>query len=282
MNANPYQPVPALIARTVVETDDQMLKSFELTFEREADRARFVSEYRPGQFFQLSIFGKGEAPFGVASAAWEGDFVRFTVNKIGLFTRALHEMQPGDSIGMRGPLGNSYPIEEWRDANIVIIGGGYAFTTLYALTKHLLDPSVRDQYGDLTVIYGARNSGLFLYKEDIATWYERDDITFCQTIDSPEEGWDYRVGFVPTVTKEIAPSPQNAVVFVSGPPVMIRFTLLELYQLGFPADRIYTSLEKRMKCGLGKCGRCNIGHKYVCKDGPVFSFAQLRELPQDA
>jgi NAD(P)H-flavin reductase len=282
MNSNPYQPVPALIAGTVVETDDQLLKSFELTFEREEDHARFFSEYRPGQFCQLSIFGKGEAPFGVASATWEGDFVRFTANRIGLFTRALHEMRAGDSIGVRGPLGNWYPIEKWRDQNIVVIGGGYAFTTLYALTKHLLHPSVRGQYGDLSVIYGARNSGLFLYKQDIATWYERDDITLYQTIDNPEEGWPYRVGFVPAVTREIAPSPKNAVVFVCGPPIMIRFTLLELYQLGFPADHIYTSLEKRMKCGIGKCGRCNIGHKYVCKDGPVFSFAQLRELPQEA
>lgn len=278
---NPYEPIPMRIARTTVETDDQTLKSFELAFERKADRKRFFSLYRPGQFCQLSIFGKGEAPFGVASAACEGDFIRFTINKLGVFTRAIHDMEPGDLVGMRGPLGNWYPIEDWSGSNIVLIGGGYAFTTLYALTKHLLDPAVRPQYKDLTVIYGAREPGLFLYKLDIATWYEQDEIIFHQAIDNPLEGWGYHVGYVPTVTKEIAPSSENAVAFVCGPPVMIRFTLPVLFELGFPADRIYTSLEKRMKCGIGKCGRCNIGPKYICKDGPVFTFAQLQKLPQE-
>jgi sulfhydrogenase subunit gamma (sulfur reductase) len=278
---NPYEPIPMRIARTVIETDDQSLKSFELAFERETDREEFFSKYQPGQFCQLSLFGKGEAPFGVASAAWEGDFVRFTINKIGVFTRAIHNMKVGDPIGLRGPLGNWYPIEDWKGANIVIIVGGYAFTTLYALTKHLLSPDIRSQYGDLTVVYGARTPGLFLYKSDIETWYERDDIAFHQAIDCPEDGWCYYTGYVPDVTKEVAPSAENAVAFVSGPPVMIRFTLPVLYDLGFPAERIYTSLEKRMKCGIGKCGRCNIGPKYICKDGPIFSYAQLEGLPRD-
>jgi len=246
---NPYQPMPMYIARAVIETDDQSLKTFELLFRWDEDRERFFSAYRPGQFCQLSIFGKGEASFGVASAAWEGNFVRFTINKIGAFTHAVHAMNPGDSIGMRGPLGNHYPLERWKGSNVVIIGGGYAFTTLYALTKHLLNPAVRSQYGDLTVIYGAREPGLFLYKSDIKIWYDRDDIAF--------------------------------VAFVCGPPVMIRFTLPVLNELGFSPEQIYTSLEKRMKCGIGKCGRCNIGPKYICTDGPVFSFAELRGLPAD-
>ncbi len=278
---NPYKPIPMRIARTVVETDDQSLKSFDLVFDREADQENFFSRYRPGQFCQLSIFGKGEAPFGVSSAAWEGDFARFTVNEIGVFTRAIHAMKPGDIIGMRGPLGNWYPIEDWKGSNIVIIGGGYAFTTLFALAQHLLSPEIRSQYGDLTVIYGAREPGLFLYQKEIETWYEREDITFYQAIDCPQEGWCHLTGYVPTVTKEIAPSSKNAVAFVCGPPVMIKFTLPVLDELGFPPERIYTSLEKRMKCGIGKCGRCNVGPKYICKDGPVFTFAELRELPAD-
>ena len=278
---NPYQPTPMYIARTAVETDDHSLKSFELVFRNNADRQQFFAGYRPGQFCQLSLFGKGEASFGVASAAWEGNFVRFTVNKIGAFTNAIHAMNPGDPIGMRGALGTWYPIEEWQGHDIVIIGGGYAFTTLYALTKHLLDPSVRPNYGDLTVIYGAREPGLFLYKPDIKTWYRRDDVTLFQTIDNPVEGWPYLTGYVPAVTQEIAPPSQNAVAFVCGPPVMIRFTLPVLSNLGFPPERIYTSLEKRMKCGIGKCGRCNIGPQYICQDGPVFSFAELRGLPSD-
>jgi len=278
---NPYKPIPMRIARTVVETDDQSLKSLELTFERGADREQFFSKYRPGQFCQLSIFGKGEAPFGVASAAWEGNFVRFTINKIGVFTRAIHKMKSGDPIGLRGPLGNWYPIEDWKGSNIVIIGGGCAFTTLFALAQHLLPPEIRSQYGDLAVIYGAREPGLFLYKKELETWYEREDINLYQAIDNPREGWGHLVGYVPTVTKEIAPAAENTVAFVCGPSVMIRFTLPVLDELGLPSERIYTSLEKRMKCGIGKCGRCNVGSKYVCKDGPVFTLAELRELPAD-
>ena len=278
---NPYQPVPMYIARTAVETDDHSLKSFELVFRNDADRQQFFSGYRPGQFCQLSLFGKGEASFGVASATWEGNFVRFTVNKIGAFTNTIHGMNPGDPVGMRGALGTWYPIEEWQGYDIVIIGGGYAFTTLYALTKHLLDPSIRPNYGDLTVIYGAREPGLFLYKPDIKTWYRRDDVTLFQTIDTPQENWPYLTGYVPAVTQEIAPSSKKAVAFVCGPPVMIKFTLPVLNELGFPPERIFTSLEKRMKCGIGKCGRCNIGSQYICQDGPVFSFAELRGLPSD-
>jgi len=278
---NPYQPIPMYIARTTVETDDQSLKSFELSFRMDADRERFFSDYRPGQFCQLSLFGKGEASFGVASAAWEGNFVRFTVNKIGAFTNAIHALNAGETIGMRGALGTHYPIEEWEGHNLVVIGGGYAFTTLYALVKHLLNPEIRPRYGDLTVIYGAREPGLFLYKPDIQTWYDRPDIAFFQTIDNPVEGWPYLTGYVPAVTQEIAPTSKNTVAFVCGPPVMIRFTLPVLSNLGFPPERIYTSLEKRMKCGIGKCGRCNVGSQYICQDGPVFSFADLRGLPVD-
>jgi len=278
---NPYQPMPMYIARTAVETEDHSLRSVELAFQHDSDRERFFSGYRPGQFCQLSIFGKGEASFGVASAAWEGSFVRFTINKIGVFTKAIHGMQPGDPIGMRGALGTWYPVEEWKGADIVVIGGGYAFTTLYALTKHLLDPKLRQEYGDLTVIYGAREPGLFLYKPEMKMWSRRDDVTLFQTIDTPREDWDGLTGYVPTVTKELAPRADNAVAFVCGPPVMIKFTLPVLNELGFPPDRIYTSLERRMKCGIGKCGRCNIGPKYVCKDGPVFSLAALGELPAE-
>lgn len=269
------------ISRTVIETDDQSLKSFELVFEHREDQERFLAAYRPGQFCQLSIFGKGEAPFGVASAAWEGNLVRFTVNKIGVFTTALHALKPGDSLGMRGPLGHGYPLDAWKGANLLIIGGGYAFTTLYALTLHLICPDVRPSYAGLTVLYGARQPGLFLYQADLTTWYERKDLLFYQTIDQAQEGWDHFTGYVPDLLKKLAPSSVNTVAVVCGPPVMISLTLPVLRQLGFAAECIFTSLEKRMKCGLGKCGRCNIGSEYICTDGPVFSLAQLQKLTKD-
>lgn len=278
---NPYNPIPMHIARAYYESNDHSLKTFELVFDNANDCDTFFSAYNPGQFCQLSIFGKGEAPFGIASAAWEGDFVRFTVQKVGSFTKFIHTLKAGDSIGMRGPLGNGFPLNEWQGRNLVIIGGGCAFSTLYALTKHIQHPNHRPNFEELTVIYGARSSGLCMYKNDIHSWYQRDDMAIHQAIDVPEDNWLHHVGYVPDVVKEVAPSPTNSVAVVCGPPIMTKFTLPALVDLGFSSEDIFTSLEKRMKCGIGKCGRCNIGSKYICKDGPVFSLAELNALPAD-
>jgi len=278
---NLYQPMPMRVERVINETSDLTLKSFELTFENKADQKAFFEKYNPGQFCQFSVFGKGEAPFGIASAAWEGPFVRFTVQNVGSLTQTIHHLQPGDLVGMRGPLGNGFPLDKLKGRNLVIIGGGCAFSTLYALTKHIMYKEHRKDFGQLTIVYGARNSGLCLYKADIESWYDRSDMVVHQAIDVPEEGWDHHVGYVPDVVKKVAPAPRNTSAIVCGPPIMTKFTLPILSELGFPPKEIYTSLEKRMKCGVGKCGRCNIGSKYVCKDGPVFTLAELQELPQD-
>ena len=278
---NLYQPMPMRVERVINETRDLTLKSFELSFENKADQKAFFKKYNPGQFCQFSVFGKGEAPFGIASAAWEGAFVRFTVQNVGSLTQTIHNLQSGDLVGIRGPLGNGFPLDKLKGRNLVIIGGGCAFSTLYALTKHIMYKEHRKDYGQLTIVYGARNSGLCLYKADIESWYDRSDMVIHQAIDVPEEGWDHHVGYVPDVVKKVAPAPKNTSAIVCGPPIMTKFTLPILSELGFPPEEIYTSLEKRMKCGVGKCGRCNIGSKYVCKDGPVFTLAELQELPQD-
>jgi len=176
-------------------------------------------------------------------------------------------------------MGNYYPLEEFKGKNLVIIGGGFAFTTLRSMAVYMLDEKHRADYGDITVIYGARNPGLLLYKEELAAWAENPNINLVTTIDRPCDGWCNHVGFIPTITEQVAPSSENSYAVLCGPPAMIKYTLPVLEKLGFPPERIYTSLEMRMKCGLGICGRCNIGPKYVCKDGPVFSLAQLKELP---
>ena len=278
---NIYQPIPMRIERIIQETDDASLRSFELSFKNKEDESTFFKDYNPGQFCQLSIFGKGEAPFGVASAAWEGSFVRFTVQNVGSFTDTIHHAKSGDSIGMRGPLGNGFPIWDWKGKDLVVIGGGCAFSTLYALTKHIMHADNRKDYGRIVVIYGARSSGLCLYKPDIKSWYQRPDMEIHQAIDVPEEGWDHHTGYVPDVVKDVAPSPKKSIAVVCGPPIMTKYTLPILVDLGFAPKNIFTSLEKRMKCGVGKCGRCNLGTKYICKDGPVFSLAELNELPLD-
>jgi NAD(P)H-flavin reductase len=276
---NPYLPLPMKLVKNFTETEDKLIHTFTLEFLSEEDEKSFA--YTPGQFAELCVFGKGEAPFGIASSPTEKGHLKFSVAKVGVVSTALHLMEEGTTVGVRGPLGNSFPIEQLKGKNIVVIGGGFAFTTLRALSTYILHPDNRGDFGDLTVIYGARNPGLLLYKEELAEWESRSDINLVTTIDRAVEGWNGRVGFIPAVTEEVAPSADNAYAIICGPPVMIKFTMPVLEKLGFKPEQTIMSLENRMKCGIGMCGRCNVGSQYVCKDGPVFTRAQLLELPNE-
>lgn len=284
ININPYIPVNVEIAKIINEVDSNDIKTFRLTFLNKEDEEKF--KYLPGQFAELSIYGKGESPIGIASSPMQSGYVEFTVQKAGaivpgMVTSALQDMEEGAQIGIRGPLGNSWPIEFLEKKNIVVVGGGFAFTTLRSLINYMIHEDNRSRFGDITLIYGARTPGLLLYKKELAEWEKRDDIKSVITVDKGDENWKGRQGFVPAICREIAPSPKNAVAVICGPPVMIKFTLPVFFELGFSKDKILTSLEMRMKCGVGKCGRCNVGYKYVCNDGPVFSLAELEELPRD-
>ncbi|MEA4811937.1 MAG: FAD/NAD(P)-binding protein [Anaerolineaceae bacterium] len=278
---SPYTPMPMHLLRSYPESVDGALRSIELSFDDPADYKGFYKKYRPGQFCQISVFGKGESAIGIANASWEGEFVRFTVQRMGVVTSALHQMQAGEALGIRGPLGNGFPLEEWKGKNLVFIGGGSAFSTLYATVKEITGSSLKNNFGHISVIYGTRSAGHALYKQDLAKWHANHEIELYQTVDNAEPGWPYLVGFVPDTVRAVRPSPVNTVAIVCGPPIMTKFTLPILEDLGFKPESIYTSLEKRMKCGIGKCGRCNIGPKYVCKDGPVFSLAELHQLPSE-
>lgn len=275
---NPYLPLPMKIADIRVESEDGMLKTFDVEFVNEEDKELF--SFLPGQFCEVSILGKGESPLGIASSPTETDYVRFTVNRAGLVTSAMHQLDVGNPIGLRGPLGNWYPLKKYKQKNLVIVSGGFAFTTLRSVIRYLIDGH-RQDFAEVTVIYGARTPGMLLYKEELEEWSGRDDMSLHLTVDREAEGWNGLVGFVPTVTEQIAPSPENALLLMGGPPAMIRYTLPVVIKLGFKPDQIYTSLERRMKCGIGKCGRCNIGPYYMCKDGPVFSLDQLDGLPHE-
>jgi len=280
MVKNPYKPYPVKIDEIIVETDDRNIRTFHFKFLNPEDEAAF--RYIPGQFAEISVPGQGEIPIGIASSPTEKGYLKFTVNKAGKVTTYLHNMKPGDIIGVRGPLGNWYPWDKLEGSNVVIIGGGFAFTTLRSSIVYMLDPENRHKFGNITVVYGARNPGLLLYKEELFAWERRDDIVMHITVDATNDpNWKYNIGFVPAITKEKAPSSENAYAIVCGPPIMIKFTLPVLRELGFAPDRIITSLEMRMKCGIGMCGRCNIGTEYVCKDGPVFTFEQLSRLPNE-
>jgi sulfhydrogenase subunit gamma (sulfur reductase) len=273
---NPYIPYPVVVDKIITEVDTKDIKTFRFKFVKPEDEAKY--KYNSGQFGELSIYGKGESPIGIASSPTQKGYVEFTVQKAGVVTSALHEMEEGAVMGIRGPFGNSWPLEFLEGKNIVIVGGGFAFTTLRSLINYMIYGDNRKRFGKITVIYGARNPGLLLYKDELIEWQKRDDLNINVTVDKGDATWKGREGFVPTVCKEVAPSAENAVVVICGPPVMIRFTLPVFFDLGFSKENIITSLEMRMKCGIGKCGRCNVGSKYVCKDGPVFSLAELDKL----
>lgn len=274
-NGNTYIPIPMKVEKILNENPDRSLKTYDLSFVKKEDEEKF--KYLPGQFCEFSILGKGESPFGIASSPTEEGILKFTVNRTGLVTKEIHHLQEGDIVGIRGPMGNWYPIEKFKGEDVVIVGGGFAFTTLRSLLIYMLEH--RDDYGKITVIYGARNPDLFIYKEELKEWDKRDDIILHLTVDKPVEGWDKLCGFVPAITKDVKPDP-NSWCVVCGPPVMIKFTVPVLTEIGFSSKKVFTSLERRMKCGLGKCGRCNVGSKYICVDGPVFSLEELKDIPE--
>ncbi len=277
---NPYLPYPVRIDQITTETEDRNIKTFKLVFLNPEDENKFA--YHPGQFAELSIAGKGEIPIGIASSPTEKGFLLFTVNKTGLVTTFLHNMKEGEIMGVRGPLGNWYPLEQMEGKNIVIVAGGFAFTTLRSTIIYLLDPANRKRFKDITVIYGSRTPGMLLYKEELAAWEARDDINMHITVDGTDDpDWKYNVGFVPAITEKKAPNAQDAYALVCGPPIMIKFTQPVLEKLGFSPERIIMSLENRMKCGVGMCGRCSVGPEFVCKDGPVFTLAKLNTLPRE-
>lgn len=279
-SANPYLPIPVIIDKITIENEARDLKTFRLAFCKDTDAENF--EHKCGQFAMLSVPEAGEIPIGIASSPLERGYVEFTVKKYstGVVTSELHNMEEGAKIGIRGPFGNGFPMQELEGKNIVIASGGFAFTTLRATIKYLLNKDKRALYGDITAIYGARNPGELLYKQELKDWENQADIKMHVTVDNGDESWQGKQGFVPAVLSEVAPKSDNAVALICGPPAMLRFTMQPIIDLGFKPESIYTSLERRMSCGIGKCGRCNIGSKYVCKDGPVFSYAEILKLPE--
>ncbi len=278
---NPYMPYPVRIDDIEIATEDKSLKTFKFVFLNKEDEEKFA--HKAGQFAELSIPGQGEIPIGIASSPTEKGFVKFTVFKTGVVTSYLHNMKVGDIMGIRGPLGNWYPWDKLEGKNVVIIGGGFAFTTLRASIVYMLDPANRSKFGKIDVVYGARSPGMLLYRDELYEWEKRDDINMHITVDSTNDpSWKYNVGFVPTVVGQKAPKADpDTFAIVCGPPIMIKFTQPALESLGYGQNQIIMSLENRMKCGIGMCGRCNIGKELVCKDGPVFTLEELNKTPRE-
>jgi NAD(P)H-flavin reductase len=236
---------------------------------------RFL-EYKPGQFAFVSAFGVGEAPFGFASIPGDGP-LEFAVQRLGSVTTELHELGVGDIVGVRGPLGNWFPMEEFKGKNLIVLGGGIGGAPLRPVIHYILQN--REDYGFLTILWAARNPSLLVFTDEYDTWRNAPDTQLHLTVDVPDAQWDHHVGLITDLLERVAPSPENAITITCGPPVMIHFTNKMLVEkFGFQLEQNYVTLEARMHCGIGKCGRCNMGEKLICTDGPVFSMAEVSRL----
>ena len=233
-------------------------------------------DYRPGQFVFLSAFGVGEAPFGIASIPQRGRVLEFAVQRLGAVTTELHELGQGDIVGVRGPLGNSFPMDEFKGKELVVLGGGIGGAPLRPVIQTVLEN--RADYGRLNILWAARHPSLLIFRDEYDTWRSSPDTELHLTVDEADSTWDHNVGLITSLLEKVAPSPENSVAITCGPPVMIYYVDKVLTQLGFKPEQSYVTLEARMHCGIGKCGRCNLGEKLVCVDGPVFSMAEVGSL----
>jgi sulfhydrogenase subunit gamma (sulfur reductase) len=270
-STNPYRPEPATVQEVFQETAN--IRTLRITLDDPEKMSAFT--FRPGQVGQLSVFGVGESTFVINSPPTRKDYLQFSVMRVGEVTQFIHRLSAGDHVGVRAPLGNGFDCESMRGRDILFIGGGIGMAPLRTLLLYMIDN--RADYGDITIIYGARSPKDLCYTYELNEW-RKGGTNLVLTVDSEFPGWKERVGFVPTVLAEEAPTPHNRIAIVCGPPIMIKFVLHGLKELGFEDHQIMTTLEKRMKCGIGICGRCNMGSKYVCLDGPVFSVEQLKEM----
>ncbi|MBI5779336.1 MAG: FAD/NAD(P)-binding protein [Planctomycetes bacterium] len=274
---NIYTPYLMTVAEIIEETYDT--KTMKLLFQDEAVAKAFA--FKAGQFGLYSAFGEGESTFCIASAPTKQGYIECCFRKSGRVTKALFNSEVGDTIGFRGPYGNSFPLDKFQGKDIVFIAGGIGLAPIRSVIWNCLD--LRQQFGKITIVYGARTVADLVYKRELPEWAKYPDTTVVQAVDPGGEtkDWTGKVGLVPVILEQANPNSSNGVALICGPPIMIKFTLPVLDKLGFGPENIYTTLENRMKCGLGKCGRCNVGSVYVCKEGPVFSAAQMKELPAE-
>ncbi len=268
--------IPSIGVITDIRKDTPDVKTFRVV----GLDGKKLFEHMPGQCAMLSIPGVGEAMFSITSSPTNTEYMEFSIKKCGCVTSWLHQAEVGQQITVRGPYGNGFPVEDaFKGKNMLFIAGGIGLAPLRSVINYIR--SNRQNYGTVDIVYGARSMDDLVDINEIQTeWVNEKDFNVYLTIDREQEGWNGHVGFVPAYVKEVnIPTDRTAVL--CGPPIMIKFTLQALLELGFDKTQVYTTLEFRMKCGVGKCGRCNVGDKYICKDGPVFRMDNLEELPSE-
>ena len=277
MNPNIYLPYISEITDIKQETGDT--RTYDVRIKNQDEAKLFLS--RPGQFVEASVFGAGEAPFGLTTSPKEPGVMTFTVRACGKVTNALAALSKGDEIGIKGPLGNSFLDKiDPKGKDILVIGGGIGLPPLRSMIDHIFNN--RAGYREFTILYGARTPSDRVYKYQLSDWEKRTDLKLIQTVDVADQDWTGNVGVVTTLFSKLKLDIPNTVVYTCGPPIMIKFVIIELLKLGLPEKQIVSTLERYMKCGVGKCGHCCIGNKYVCTDGPVFDYTEIKGLAEEA
>ena len=268
--------IPMVGVITDIRTETPDVKTFRVN----APEGGKLFEHMPGQCAMVCAPGISEAMFSITSSPTNKEFQEFSIKKCGILTDYLHSLEVGDEITVRGPYGNNYPVDtELKGKDLLFIAGGIGLAPLRSVINYCLDN--RADYGHIDILYGSRSmDDLVQLKEIQEVWMKAPDVSVYLTIDRPQDGWDGHVGFVPAYLKELGFA-NDRTALLCGPPIMIKFVLQGLGEMGFTDEQIYTTFELRMKCGVGKCGRCNIGSKYVCKDGPVFRYDEIGELPPE-
>jgi NAD(P)H-flavin reductase len=269
-----YLPQPATIQKMLLMNDTEMYFRFTMD-----EPAAPVFDFTPGQFVEVSVAGIGEAPITISSSPTQTDGIEMVIRRIGNVTKAVHKLKAGDKIGIRGPLGNgTYPVEQVKGQNLVFICGGIGLVPQRSFINYVLDN--RDDYGEVTILLGTKCYSQRFLQSELEQWLARDDIHFMETIDEAHDCWNGNVGVVTTLIPKIQSDLSTSHVFVCGPPIMYKFVLMSLAEEKVPRDHIYLNLERKMKCGLGKCGHCQINHYYACIDGPVFRYSDLGVAPE--
>lgn len=270
-----YTPDVARITR--IERLSPTEKVFKIVFDDEEIKNKF--EFKPGQFVELTVFGLGEAPFSIISNPKNRDFLKLCIRDVGGVSRALHNMEEGEKVGIRGPFGNGYfPYEKMKNQNVLLIAGGLGLAPLMSLIRYILH--YREDYKEIMVIYGAVNPESILFKNEIQYWSNRGDILLCLSVDNPDDKWTGEIGICTKLIPRVIFPPDNTYVAVAGPPAMYKYVVYELEKKKYKPENIFLSLERRMECGVGKCNHCHVGNKLVCVDGPVFSLWEIRNLKE--
>jgi NAD(P)H-flavin reductase len=272
---NPYQPHLARIVRIHRMVPDNYL--FQLRFAEDAVLQKW--EHRPGQFVELSVIGTGEAPMSISSSPTRKGVLELCVQRAGRVTSALYRLPTNSLVGIRGPYGNGFPVEEMAGNDLLIIAGGLGMAPLRSLLWYALDN--REKFGTVTLMYGARSPSEMLFREELMSLAEVENFNCLLTVDrDPTGAWKQDVGLLPSLFRKVTFDPNRTYAAVVGPSILYKFVLLELIKRNFHKDRILLSLERRMKCGVGKCGHCSVGYKYTCIHGPIFTYWDAINLPE--